>query len=122
MPAVLVVEDDADARRLIQRWLGQEGYRVDEVCDAESALEQLDGASYDLIVLDVVLPGMDGYELARRLRSQATHAPPVLLCSIVEADDIPAEFFDSPWLAKPFARDELVNAVRTALAREDGNG
>ncbi|MDP9376455.1 MAG: response regulator [Actinomycetota bacterium] len=121
MPAVLVVEDDADARRLIQRWLDQEGYRVDEVCDAESALEQLGRGSYDLVVLDVVLPGMDGYELARRLRSQATHAPPVLLCSIIEADDIPAEFSDSPWLAKPFARGELVNAVRTALAREDCN-
>lgn len=116
---VLVVEDDPANRALLERLLEREGYRTKGVGDGEAALLAVAEHAPDLILLDIGLPRMDGYEVTRRLRSNLrTLAVPVILLTgrsslddVVEGLDAGADDF----LSKPFRQPELLARIRSAL-------
>jgi two-component system, OmpR family, response regulator len=117
---VLVVEDEARMASLIKRGLEEEGHAVDLAAEAPDGLWMATENSYAAIVLDVMLPGFDGFELCRRLRSSGVWAP-VLMLTARDAVDDRVTGLDSgadDYLVKPFSLRELAARLR-ALARRD---
>lgn len=109
--SILVVEDDRDTRELIRLWLDHGSYEVVDAASAEDALGQISDRGFDLAMVDVMLPGLDGFRLAPRL------APiPVLLMSVTDIEDVPGEVSVAGFLSKPFSRAGLERAVRESLA------
>ncbi len=117
MAALLVVEDDEDARQLMGRWLERDGHDVPVAGDGQRALDLAGRSNYDLIVLDVNLPGLNGYDVARRMMSSPV--PRLLMCTVHDREHAPRELQLDSWLVKPFSRAELLAAVADAL--RDGN-
>src|ERR687885_387541 len=118
---MLVVEDEPKLAEALQRGLAEQGYAVDVAHDGPTAFDLASVESYDLIVLDVMLPGLDGFELCRRLRRAGRRAP-VLMLTARDAVDDRVTGLDSgadDYLVKPFAFRELLARVR-ALLRRDG--
>jgi len=118
---ILVVEDDPDIRELMAHWLGREGYEVVQAATAEAGLASAAASPPDLVVLDVMLPGMDGLEALRRLKAEPTTArTPVLMASARGEDpDVVAglELGADDYVTKPFSPRVLVARVRAALRR-----
>lgn len=116
---ILVAEDERDLNRIISRTLEEESYAVDSVFDGESALEYLEGGSYDLAVLDIMMPRMDGLEAVRRYRADGGKTPVIFLTARDAVKDR-VEGLDSgadDYLVKPFSFDELLARVRSLLRR-----
>lgn len=115
---VLIAEDDRRLARLLVRGLESEGYVVDAVHDGVDALAMAAASDYDVLVLDVMMPLMDGITLVRRLRERHCPAPVLLLTARTELEDrvrgLDAGADD--YLAKPFAFEELLARLR-ALGR-----
>src|SRR5579871_4004588 len=118
---VLLVEDERDIRELVRYGLEQEGYIVDEAADADTALERIARRAPDLMVLDVMLPGMSGLELCRRMRAQpATAAMPILMLTAkgAEVDRVLGlEMGADDYVVKPFSPREVVARIRALLRR-----
>ena len=115
---ILVVDDEPSITEFVSYNLKKEGYRVDVASDGNAALDMALRNPYDLIVLDVMLPGMDGYELCRRLR--ASSSVPVLFLSArdTELDKVVGlEIGGDDYLAKPFGVRELLARVKALLRR-----
>ena len=118
---ILVVDDEPSITEFVGYALKKEGYAADIVDNGEAALTLANANSYDLFILDIMLPGMDGYELCRRLRSVT--AAPVLFLSArdTELDKVVGlEIGGDDYLAKPFGVRELIARIR-ALLRRAGN-
>jgi two-component system, OmpR family, response regulator len=118
----LIVEDEIRMASLIRRGLTKEGLAVDVANTGEDALWMAQSSNYDVIVLDVMLPGMSGFETCRRLRTSGVWAPVLMLTARGSVDDR-VEGLDTgadDYLVKPFAFAELLARLR-ALARR-GNG
>jgi two-component system OmpR family response regulator len=115
---VLIVEDERKLAELIARGLREEGHAVDVVGNGEEAVWLAHSTGYDAIVLDVMLPGLDGFAVCRRLREQKVWAPVLMLTAREAVQDRIAglDAGADDYLAKPFAFDELVARLR-ALAR-----
>jgi two-component system, OmpR family, response regulator len=116
---VLVVEDEMRTAGLLRRGLCEEGYSVDIAVDGPDAVWQASEFSYDAVVLDVMLPGYDGIEVCRELRSRGRWAPVLMLTA---RDDLAARVrgLDSgadDYLAKPFSFDELFARLRALIRR-----
>src|SRR3954449_12211730 len=120
---VLVVEDDPKMAALIRRGLGEEGLVVDVTDRGEEALWMAGSTDYDAVVLDVLLPGIDGFETCRRLRSEGTWAPILLLTARDAVEDRIAGLDGGAddYLTKPFSFGELMARLR-ALARRGAGG
>ena len=122
-PTILVVEDEPDIRKLIQYNLVQERYKVIEAEDSEQALKLLQRARPNLIILDLMLPGMSGMELCKLLRDrQDTARLPILMLTAKagEADKVVGlEMGADDYLAKPFSPREMVARVRAILRRAE---
>ncbi len=119
---VLVIEDDARIARLIERALVEAGYRVDVVGDGVAGLAGATQGDYNLIVLDVLLPRLDGVEVCRRLRQRGVRTP-VLMLTARDAVSDRVRGLDAgadDYLVKPFALDELRARLR-ALQRRDAH-
>jgi phosphate regulon transcriptional regulator PhoB len=118
---VLVVEDESDIRRLIVHHLERDGFRCRAVGSGSDALTAVRDAVPDLIVLDIMLPGMDGLEVCRRLRSDraAGTVPIIMLTAKTEEVDrvVGLELGADDYIAKPFSPKELVARVRAVLRR-----
>jgi two-component system, OmpR family, alkaline phosphatase synthesis response regulator PhoP len=118
---VLVVEDDADIRELVRYNLEQEGFAVEEAADGAQALERINRRAPDLIVLDLMLPGMSGLELCRRVRSTAdTAGLPIIVVTAkgAEVDRVLGlEMGADDYLVKPFSPRELVARVKALMRR-----
>ncbi len=115
---ILAVDDTVDNLILLQTMLEVEGYKVDLVSDGANALKQIIKSPPDIILLDVMMPGMDGYEVTRRIRThpEIQYIPILLLTahievSVVEGLDAGADDF----IRKPFDQDELLARVRSLL-------
>ena len=127
MPSVLVVDDEPAVRRALERALRLENYDVDLAADGREALDRLAERPADAIVLDVMMPGIDGLEVCRRLRSAGDRTP-VLMLTARDAIDDRVTGLDAgadDYLVKPFALRELQARVRALLRRasdEDGGG
>jgi two-component system alkaline phosphatase synthesis response regulator PhoP len=121
---ILVVEDERDIRELVRFHLAQEGYAVREADSGESALSQVATERPALVVLDIMLPGTDGLEVCRRLRSaEATHNIPIIMLTARagEVDRvIGLEMGADDYLTKPFSPRELVARVKAVLRRTHG--
>jgi two-component system OmpR family response regulator len=116
---VLIVEDEVKMARALRRGLEQEGYAVDTAADGVDGLFQGIENSYDVIVLDVMLPKLDGFELCRRLREAGRWAPVLMLTA---RDTVPdrIEGLDAgadDYLVKPFAFGELLARLRALIRR-----
>ena len=117
---LLVVEDDPDMGGLVQRGLAAEGYDVTLVTNGVDALIALRGDSYSAAAVDVMLPGMSGFELCRHIR-EASNPMPILLLTARDAIEDRVHGLDSgadDYLTKPFAFAELAARVRALLRRE----
>ena len=114
---VLVVDDEPAIRRFLRTSLDVQGYRVSEAADGGEALDMMRRNAVDVLVLDLGLPGIDGFEVIRRLRAAGQTVPIVVLSSRddergkVEALDLGAD----DYVAKPFGIDELLARIRAAL-------
>ncbi len=118
---ILVIEDEADIRELLQYNLGREGYQVLAVGDGESGLREARRGKPDLIVLDLMLPGMQGLEVCRLLRERPdTRSIPVIVLT-AKADEsdviLGLELGADDYIGKPFSVKELVARVRAVLRR-----
>jgi two-component system, OmpR family, response regulator len=115
---VLIVEDEAKMASLIRRGLRQEGIAADHVAEGEEAVWKAGSAEYDAIVLDVMLPGIDGFEVCRRLRADGVWAPVLMLTARDAVPDRVAGLDSGAddYLVKPFSYAELLARLR-ALAR-----
>ena len=118
---ILVVDDEPSITEFVSYALKKEGYETDVVDNGEDAFALASANNYDLFILDIMLPGMDGYELCRRLRSKTT--APVLFLSArdTELDKVVGlEIGGDDYLAKPFGVRELIARVRALLRRGQG--
>ena len=118
---LLVVDDDARLRGLLRRYLAENGFRVTVAADAAEARANLASFAFDLIVLDVMMPGENGLQLTRALRGDGgTDRVPVLLLTAMgePADRVNGlEQGADDYLAKPFEPRELVLRIRNILGR-----
>ncbi len=115
---ILIIEDEDRIRQFLQRGLSFEGYRVDAAADGNAGLELARENPPDLVLLDIMLPGIDGIEVCRRLR-QVSEVP-VLMLTAKEAIEDRVAGLDAgadDYLVKPFAFDELLARVRALLRR-----
>jgi len=120
---VLIVEDDVDIADVLRRSLRNEGYEVKTSADGVEALDIAAGFMPDLVVLDLGLPGMDGVEVCRRLRSDGD-VPILMLTARAETEDR-VTGLDSgadDYLVKPFERQELLARIRALLRRRPPRG
>jgi two-component system OmpR family response regulator len=117
---VLIVEDEIKMASLIRRGLREEGLAADVAATGEDALWMAQASLYDAVVLDVMLPGMDGFEVCRRLRTEGIWAPVVMLTARDSVDDRVAGLDGGAddYLTKPFSFAELLARLR-AIARRD---
>jgi len=119
---LLVVEDDSRLSEVLIRGLREEGYAVDSARDGQSAIEQLSINSYDAVVLDVMIPSPDGFEVCRQLRA-AGLSTAVLMLTARDAVDDRIHGLDvgaDDYLVKPFAFAELLARLRALLRRPPG--
>jgi two-component system, OmpR family, response regulator len=116
---VLVVEDEPKMARLLRRGLEAAGMAVDVAPDGEEALWRAPSAAYDAIVLDRMLPGIDGLEVARRIRADGVSAPVLMLTALGEVGDRVGGLDSGAddYLVKPFAFDELLARLRALVRR-----
>lgn len=115
---ILVIEDDPVICNLLKEFLVPEGFRVETVHDGDRGLERSLSGEYDFIILDVRLPGPDGFEILRRTREKSDIPILILTSCNDEADRIKGlEFGADDYLNKPFSLQELLARIRTILRR-----
>jgi two-component system, OmpR family, response regulator len=117
---VLVADDDADIRDLVEFKLSQAGYTVQAVGDGLSAWEAFEAARPELVVLDVMMPGLSGIDVLRKIRESDAADVPVLLLSAKSRDsDVDTGFAvgATDYVVKPFSPRELMHRVNAILAR-----
>lgn len=122
---ILLVEDNRDILANMADYLGLKGYTVDCAQDGLSGLHLAATSHYDLIVLDVMLPGLDGFTLCRRLREDARRDTPVIMLTARDQLDDRLQGFRSgadDYLLKPFALSELAARIEAVLRRSQGGG
>lgn len=120
MTKILVIEDDPAIQRLLQRGLAIEGHEVVSAADGESGLKLFREQQPDLIILDLMLPGVDGMEVCERIRQKST--VPILILTAKDAVQDRVEGLDAgadDYLVKPFNLEELLARVRALLRRTE---
>ena len=119
---ILVVDDDAALRRALGRVLSSQGFEVELAADGAEALSRVRVRSFDLVVLDVMMPGRDGIEVCRRLRAGDGELPVLMLTAKDAVRDRVAglDAGADDYLVKPFANEELIARVRALLRRAAG--
>ena len=111
----MVIDDDPDVRAFIVTTLEEQGYRVREAGDGRQALESLAREPSDLIVIDFVMPGMSGADVARHILAERPEQPILFVSGYSETEAVKQAAPSAPLLAKPFRAEALNKAVRGAL-------
>jgi CheY-like chemotaxis protein len=119
-PRILIADDDPSNREVLAYYLRRQGYDVRTVIDGADALAAIAGSAFALVLLDVVMPGLDGLEALRRIRTMHTPSElPVILFTGLDAPDAletAGELGANAWLAKPYQLADLLAAVRGQIA------
>lgn len=117
-PHILVVDDNPEIREIIRILLTGEGYEITEAADGIRALKELEHCDFDLIILDIMLPSMNGYEVCQKIREQSN--APILFLSARTTDSDKILGFSSggdDYLAKPFSYSELLGRTKALIRR-----
>jgi len=126
MPHILVVDDEPAVRRALERALRLDKYEVELAIDGEEALDRLAEQPADAVILDVMMPGVDGLEVCRRMRAAGDKTPVLMLTARDAIDDrvLGLDVGADDYLVKPFALRELQARLRALLRRvgDDGEG
>lgn len=119
MARILVADDETTIQSMLRERLEREGFAVQSVRSGEATLDELAGGSYDLLLLDVGLPGIDGFETLRQLRARGHDLPVVMLTARGDEIDriVGLELGADDYVAKPFSPRELAARVRALLRR-----
>ena len=121
---ILIIEDNRDLLANVMDYLKLKGYTADCAQDGLSGLHLASTEHYDLIVLDIMLPGLDGYQVCRRLREEGRNSVPILMLTARDALDDRLQGLNAgadDYLIKPFALSELVARIEAILRRTQGN-
>ena len=120
---LLVVEDEKKLNELITKKLEKEYYGVDSCFDGEEAVRYVEGTEYDAIILDIMLPKLDGFEVIKRIRAKKNKVPILLLTARDNIDDKVKglDYGADDYLVKPFIFEELMARIRVLLRRNSGN-
>ena len=126
-PRILVVEDEASLARFLQLELNHEGYQVETAHSGYEALGRISEGKWDLVLLDIMIPGLDGFEVCRRIRKQRD--VPIIMLTARDATLDKVKGLDAgadDYVTKPFAIEELLARIRARLrslpaARQEGN-
>lgn len=115
---ILIVDDNPEIREIIQILLSGEGFYTEEVKDGTTALSLLQTTSFDLIILDIMMPGLNGYQTCLEIR-KITNAPILFLSAKTKDSDKTLGFASGgdDYLAKPFSYSELINRVKALIRR-----
>jgi DNA-binding response OmpR family regulator len=122
MPRILIVEDELSIATLLRDDLSLEGYQVESVGDGEAAIATATTGRFDLVILDVMLPGKDGFEVCRALRALGHRMPIIMLTAKTQESDkvMGLEIGADDYVTKPFSPRELRARVKAALRRAAG--
>lgn len=122
-PHILIVDDDTRIRSLLKKYLSDNGFRATIAEDARQAQTHIDNLSFDLMVLDVMMPGLTGLEFTERLRSRRNPIPILLLTARTEIEDRIAglSIGADDYLTKPFDPKELLLRIHSILRRSQTN-
>jgi two-component system response regulator AdeR len=121
MALVLVVEDEPEIAEILEGYLRRDGYRTERAGDGKRALEVFRAAKPDLVLLDIMLPGLDGMEVLRRIRSDG-NTPVIMVTARTEDLDklLGLELGADDYISKPFSPREVVARVKAVLRRSNG--
>ena len=121
---ILVIEDEKNLNNIIVKKLVMEKYGVDSCFNGDDALDYIFSAEYDVIISDIMLPGIDGFEILKRIREKGIKTPVLLLTALDGIEDRVKglDYGADDYLVKPFAFDELMARIRVLLRRNSTNG
>ena len=121
MARILIIEDEPDMRLGLEKNLTYEGYDVEMAADGESGLDRLKTESYNLILLDVMLPGIDGFDLCKKLREEGNNTPIIYLSARGQEMDkvVGLELGAEDYITKPFSLRELSARIKVVLRRQN---
>ena len=120
---ILLAEDEVDLNNVVTRYLKKNGYSVDSVLDGEEALDYLEYSEYDLVILDIMMPKVDGFEVIKKLRDKRNHTSVLMLTARDSADDKVKglDLGADDYIVKPFDFNELMARIRAVVRRKYGN-
>ena len=116
---ILIVEDEADVVSVLRRTLDEAGYEVSVAMDGNSGYQMARQSSFDLLILDIMMPGMNGLDLCRRLRSEQDPTPILMLTALNSTENIVAGLDSGAddYIPKPFHYNELLARIRSVIRR-----
>lgn len=117
-PTILIVDDEPDTLGLIELTLQTAGYQVTTAVNADQALGLVTESSYDLILLDIMMPGMTGFDLINTLREQGTEVPTIVFLTAKSHEDdrkMGEQLGAAAYLKKPTTRGDLLDTIQAAL-------
>lgn len=118
MGSILIVEDDANIRKLVSVNLEKRGYKISQASDGNQAMFLFPQQPFDLVLLDLLLPGMSGVDVCTWIRSRSD--TPIIVLSAVKDEDLKVTALDAgadDYITKPFGHEELLARVRAVLRR-----
>lgn len=120
---ILLAEDEVDLNNVVTRYLKKNGYSVDSVLDGEEALDYLEYSEYDLVILDIMMPKVDGFEVIKKLRNKGNHTSVLMLTARDSAEDKVKglDLGADDYIVKPFDFNELMARIRAVVRRKYGN-
>ena len=120
---ILIVDDERKIREMVKTYLVNEGYYIFEAADGKEALETVKKERIDLVLLDIMMPGMDGYQTLREIRSIHRKLPVIMLTAKAEEVDklLGLEMGSDDYITKPFSLRELVARMKAVLRRIQGD-
>lgn len=120
---ILLAEDEVDLNNVVTRYLKKNGYSVDSVLDGEEALDYLEYGEYDLVILDIMMPKVDGFEVIKKLRDKGNHTSVLMLTARDSVDDKVKglDLGADDYIVKPFDFNELMARIRAVVRRKYGN-
>lgn len=123
-PQIMVVDDNEDIRKLVSRLLADEGYRAVTATDGEDMFRKLSERKPDIILLDVMLPGKDGFELCKQLCADPNMPPIIMLTAKADEIDrvVGLELGADDYIVKPFGRREIIARIKAVLRRVSASG